>query len=413
MLYSKVLIFLVFILFMAPSLTDANAKHIAKAVFIRDGNLFLLINNEEKQITKGGTVVGSPQWSHDGKWIVYSERVPVKFQQIDKQDVTINVYHLETEKVKQIFHNGYSPKWSPTKNVVSFNFGPTLNISNLTRFYNIATGVSSYAWFPDGSGFILSTSGNLTPKGWTGATLYKKEISENYEEVLLGEAELFLKLPSAVGFGDIKGLAVFAGDMTFSPSGKWLSFVAIPTASMSMDGNMLCVVTSDGKHFKVIDEIIFGVGKPKWAPSTDTLAFIAGGGRIVFGFTNKDLKVKEMPVSFTPENFADLDFDWITNKTIVTSRVQEKPWSNDFSKHPLPSLYAINIETNQQVKITEPPKGYGDYEPVYVKSIDKLTWRRGISINDRGRTLWIANPDGSEARKWLNNVDEIVFYEGN
>jgi hypothetical protein len=408
----RVFIFIVSIIFVAPSLSEANAELEAKAAFIRDGNLFLLINNEEKQLTKGGTVVGRPKWSHDGQWILYSQRIHVKFQQIEKQEVSIFIYHLETGEKKKIFQNGSSPEWSPTKNVISFKFGQTLNISNLTNFYNIATGVSSYAWLPDGNGFILSTSGNLTPKGWTGATLYKKEISDNYEDVLLEEATLFFSLPSAVGFNDKKSLAVFAGDMTFSPTGKWLSFVAIPTASMSMDSNMLCVISSDGKHFKVLDEIIFGVGKPKWAPSTDTIAFIAGGGRIVTGFTNKDLKVKEMPVSYTPEDYADMDFDWITNKSLVTSRVQEKPWSNDFSKHPLPSLYLINIDTKQQIKITDPPEGYGDYEPVYVKAIDKLTWRRGISITDRGRSLWIANPDGSEARKWLNNVDVIEFYEG-
>ncbi|WP_279326855.1 hypothetical protein [Bacillus litorisediminis] len=38
---------------------------------------------------------------------------------------------------------------------------------------------------------------------------------------------------------------------------------------------------------------------------------IAGGGRIVFGFKNKDLKIREMPVygTYTPEELAELDFD--------------------------------------------------------------------------------------------------------
>lgn len=40
--------------------------------------------------------------------------------------------------------------------------------------------------------------------------------------------------------------------------------------------------------------------------------------------------------SYTPENYAELDFDWITDHSIVTSRIVEKEWSNDFSEHPLP-----------------------------------------------------------------------------
>ena len=92
-------------------------------------------------------------------------------------------------------------------------------------------------------------------------------------------------------------------DFNYSPSKKWISFIVSPTASWSMDSNMLCVISSEGKNFKILDEIILHVGKPKWAPSNDTIAYIAGGGRIVLGFKNKDLKIEEMPAStkYTPE----------------------------------------------------------------------------------------------------------------
>jgi hypothetical protein len=50
---------------------------------------------------------------------------------------------------------------------------------------------------------------------------------------------------------------------------------------------MLSVISQKGEGFQVLGEVIFGVGEPKWAPKEDTLAYIAGEGRIVFGFKNK------------------------------------------------------------------------------------------------------------------------------
>ncbi|MGG1401593.1 hypothetical protein ABE288_27810 [Bacillus salipaludis] len=59
-----------------------------------------------------------------------------------------------------------------------------------------------------------------------------------------------------------------------------------------------------------------------------------------------------MPAStkYTPENYIDLDFDWISDNAIVSSRKKEAEWLNDFNKHPLPSLYFINIKTNKRTK---------------------------------------------------------------
>jgi hypothetical protein len=384
------------------------------AAFIKDGNLWTLINNVEKQITDSGKVSGSPKWSSDGKWLLYQNEAPSIIQK-DEQQMELWAYHIETGEKKKIFRDGYAPSWAPHKNIVAFKDGGILDLSDFKRFYNIATGVGDYAWLPDGSGFLLSTSGHLQPDGWTSAILFTKKVNENYQDIILfGGVDHFFTLPREIGVGDNKIIAVYADDLTYSPSSKWISFIVSPTASWSMDSNMLCVISSDGKKFEVLDEIILDIGAPKWAPTSDTLAYIAGGGRIVFGFKNKDLKVREMPVSgtLTPPNYAELDFDWLTDKSIVTSRIEEKEWSNDFSKHPLPSLYRINIEDQKQEKLTTPPKGFGDYNPQYVPSIRKILWFRKKSIIDQNRSLWKANPDGSEAVEWMKNVDTIVFYEG-
>ncbi|MEH7387768.1 hypothetical protein V7147_20565 [Bacillus sp. JJ1521] len=396
-----------------PISVSAEKQAFAKASFIRDGDLWLLVGDEETQITTSKNVYTKPSWSSDGKWLLYQLSTPSEFEK-DQQQSEVWVYNVETHKKKKLFYDGYSPTWSPTKNVVAFTAGGILDISDFSRFYNIATGVNGYTWLPDGSGFLLSSSGVLQPDGWTSSALYTKKVDENYNDIILfGGVKKFFQLPREIGTTDKnKLIAVNADQFEFSPSKKWISFIVSPTASWSMDSNMLCIIDSDGNNFEVLDEIILDIGKPKWAPSEDTLAFIAGGGRIVAGFKNKDLKVREMPVSgtYTPKDFADLDFDWISNESIVTSRVHEQEWTNDFSKQPRPSLFQIDLYNNKQLKITNPPKGFGDYSPQYVPSIKKLVWVRGTSIIDQKRTLWMSNPDGTNSKEWIKNVDEIVFY---
>ncbi|WP_053601369.1 PD40 domain-containing protein [Bacillus sp. FJAT-18017] len=385
-----------------------------KAAFIRDGNLWVLIGGKEKQVTSSGKIQAKPVWSSDGNLLAYQESAPAEFKQNGEQS-ELWVYEIATGEKKKVFHDGHYPKWAPRKNELAFKDGGILDISDLKGFYNIATGVEDYTWFPDGNGFLLSASGTLRPDGWSSATLFKKKLAGNYKDVILfGGVEPFFQLPKEIGTTkDNQLIAVFLSQLTFSPSGKWISFIVSPTASWSMDSNMVCVIDSDGKRFTVLDEIIFEVGSPKWAPSEDTIAYIAGGGRIVFGFKNKDLKVREMPasVTLTPSDYADIDFDWIDNKSLVAARIREQEWSNDFSKHPLPVLYSIDIPTGTQTKLTSPPSGYGDYAPQYVSTAGKLVWLRGESILNKGRTLWRANPDGSQAEKWLDNVDSIVFFE--
>lgn len=415
LMVSRYFIITLCIFLLCPVSIFAEKQETVKASFIRDGDLWLLLNNKETQVTTSKNVYTKPSWSIDGKWILYQLSTPSEFEK-NQQQSEVWAYSVETGEKKKLFYDGYEPSWSQTKNVVAFNASGILDISDFTRFYNIATGVHSYTWLPDGSGFLLSSSGVLQPDGWTSATLYTKKVDDNYNDIVLfGGVEQFFQLPREIGITDKnKLIAVYADQFEYSPSKKWISFIVSPTASWSMDSNMLCVIDSEGKNFNVVDEVIFEVGKPKWAPSNDTLAYIAGGGRIVLGFKNKDLKVREMPASgtYTPTDFADLDFDWLSNESVVTSRIHEQEWTNDFSKHPRPSLFRIDLKSNKQIKITNPPEGFGDYCPQFVPSIKKLVWVRGTSIIDQQRTLWKSNPDGTDAKEWLKNIDEIVFYNG-
>ncbi|WP_027409380.1 TolB family protein [Anoxybacteroides tepidamans] len=407
-MYRLVVLMIVW-LFSFPMFAHANTTrmHDLKATFIRQGNLWLVQGGKEQQITRSGRV-SNPQWSHDGKWVLYQKQVPAKIP-TEKAQTEIWVYNVETKETKHIFHDGYNPQWAPHQNLIAFQDEQTLDVSNFQQFYNIALGVSSYAWWPDGSSLLLSSSAQLRPDGWTNPILFKKEI-----RTFTGtdEAKTFFTIPKELSKGDLKIISIIANHFAFSPSHRWISFIVSPTASWSMDSNMLCVISANGTDFQVLDEVILGVGLPKWAPTRDILAYIAGGGRIVFGFKNKDLKIREWPASasITPEHYAELDFTWKDDRSIITSRIPEREWSNDVTKHPLPSLYHVDIESNKQIKITAPPKGKGDYNPYYIKAVNQLAWFRSDSMFGK-KDLWIANADGTNARQWLKNVEEVAFAE--
>ncbi|WP_175989296.1 hypothetical protein [Bacillus sp. Marseille-Q1617] len=383
-----------------------------KAAFLRGHNLWILAEGEEKQITTSGKVTESPQWSHDGNWVLYQEEAPSEFEQGLQNELW--VYNLTSDERKKIFYDGYAPAWAPNKNEISFLHRGILNISDLHRFYNISGGVDGYSWIPDGSGFILSSQAYFLPDGWTNPIIYVKKLSyplDNLSETK-NIKSLFI-IPKEVGKGENKVMAVGASHFRYSPSQKWISFVVSPTASLAMDSNMLSVISADGETFVALDEIIFGVGEPKWAPKKDILAYIAGSGRIVYGFTNKELKAKEFPVaaSLTPDSYAELDFTWVNDEAIVSSRVKEKEWSNDFKEHPLPVLYLIGLKSDKGRVITDPPVGFGDYNPKYLSSYQKLIWYRGRSITAQHRDVWISSPDGTQAREWVENVEAISVYE--
>jgi hypothetical protein len=389
-----------------------SADSSMKAAFLRGQNVWTLIDGTEQRITNSGKVTEPPQWSHDGQWILYQEEAPSEFEQGIQNELW--VYNLTSGVRKKIFYDGFAPSWAPNKNEVSFLQRGTLNISDLNHFYNIAGGVDGYSWMPDGSGFILSSQAYFLPDGWTNPIIYSKKLSyplDNLSETK--NIKTLYTIPKEVGKGEHKVMAIGASHFRYSPSQKWISFVVSPTASLAMDSNMLSVISADGEDFTALDEIIFGVGEPKWAPNEDILAYIAGSGRIVYGFTNKELKAKEFPAaaSLTPDFYAELGFTWIDDETIVSSRVKEKEWSNDFKEHPLPALYSIKLKSDKGKAITNPPVGFGDYDPYYLSSTQKLMWYRAKSITSDHRDVWVSETDGRDAKKWLENVEVISIYE--
>ncbi|MFL6561157.1 MAG: TolB family protein, partial [Bacillus sp. (in: firmicutes)] len=260
---------LLIILMLLPNLVKAEPlKENVKVAFSRDGFLWTKINGKEEKITKNrAKYPAPPQWSHDGKWILYEVEPKKKLYQNGDYQTEIWVYNLQTKKHKRVTIDGTNPRWSPVENIVAFKSGWVLNVSDLDHFYNIALGVGDYNWMPDGRSFITASSATLRPDGWTNPVIYKIGLEKDLAKVtsLTKNVKQFYTIPSELKKGNVSLLSIDVTDFQFSPDGKWVSFIVSPTASGSMDSNMVCVLSTDGRKFDVLDEIITHVDAPKWA----------------------------------------------------------------------------------------------------------------------------------------------------
>ncbi len=254
----KIVQLLMVLCLMAPSLIHAQTNTSdVKIAFIRDGYLWLKVDDKEEKLTKEkATYNYPPQWSFDGKMLLYQKEVAGNIIDTKGTSNELWVYDVTTKKHRRIFRDGSNPKWSPTENIVAFSAVGVLNIADLEHFYNIALGVDDYAWQPDGKGFIASSSATPRPDGWTHPILYTISI-EGYQNrnLLTKNAKKLFVIPKELGKDDVKIISIGAGSFTYSPNKQWIAFVVSPTASWSMDSDMLCVISVDGKNFEVIDEL--------------------------------------------------------------------------------------------------------------------------------------------------------------
>lgn len=405
------IIMMTFVYLLFPNQTHAETNHSSlKIAYVKDGYLWTKINNKDQKITsKQAAYAYPPQWSFDGQFILYQKEITQSSTESYPTQSEIWVYSLKTKKHTLIFNDGSNPKWSPNRNIIAFLDGGVLNVSDFKQFYNIALGVDDFNWFPDGKSFIASSSASLHPDGWTNPILYKIPLPNDLKnhKILTENVNQFFVIPKNLKKGNVSIPSINASSFQFSPNQKWISFIVSPTASWSMDSNLLCIITTDGKIFEVQDEVIFQVDEPKWAFQKNILGYIAGGGRLVAGFKDKNLKVTEMPAftstNLTPPNFTELGFTWCNDSTIIVSRVVETEWSNDPKKRPKPALFLVNIHEPNQTKITNPPKNLGDYSPIYSTSLNKITWLRRSDLAIAG-DLWMADLNGKNSKILIKKV---------
>ncbi|HDX9506854.1 PD40 domain-containing protein [Bacillus thuringiensis] len=380
------------------SITITSAENNSvKVAFIRHHNLWIKVDGKEKQLTKGENITG-PKWSHDGEWLAYVKG--------EKQNI-LELYRLKDGKKVTPFHSEASNyQWSPTENIIAFIFTGTLNTFDVEKknadFENVSAGVGDYAWYPDGKNFLVSSEAHLLPTGWTGAQLYEvqKDAHMNPHKM-----KHLYALPNE--HDDF--LALVASGFKWSPDQKWISFLAVPTASWSADSNTLCLVRADGSRFEIVDQMLLNTEWFKWAPSKNILAYIEGSGRVAL--ENKHLKIKELPAlqqqTFTPKGYVDWDFTWKNDNVIIVSRAKEGGFETLPEKRPFPSLYEINSTSDKQYQITKSSNKQGNYHPIFMKKSNQLIWIR----SDRKKAnIWIAHSDGKHEKKWIENVDIPEWY---
>jgi hypothetical protein len=399
----RVLLFVILICFQNSPMVNAEVS--LTATFIRDHQLWLKKGNQETQLTKDQYVY-SPKWSHDGRFIAYIDG--------DEQGEKSNlfIYDLKEKESYQPYVTIQTSefKWSPVKNQLAYNSGGVLNVTKEKNdrpngFENVSLGVSDFEWFPNGEEFIVSSQANLLPTGWGPVQLFRIPVDANLNAATIKPFYTIQTNPSDL-------FAISADYFKWSSDGKWVSFLATPTASWSNDSNTLCVLSSQGDQFQPIGNMLGYQDWMKWAPSTNQLAYISGEGR--FFVENKQAKIAEMPSStqqkeYTPAGYVDLDVEWFSPDAVIVARAKEnKEWNEGPVPTMFTALYDINLKSKVQQQITFPKKKELDVDPQVVES--HLTWFRTKEKEHKGE-VWVKDASNGKDSIWIKNVDSApIFY---
>lgn len=369
-----------------------------KAAFLRQGDIWLQTGEQERRLTEDEQA-HRPLWSPDGQWLAYTSG-----------ERSIRLIHPTSGERIEI-SSGVNYQWSPVANLLAFQDGEVLQVTDVNKavqekFQNAALGVGNYSWLPDGSGFLVSTDAQLLPDGWSDISIYEVPFVYGQE---MQKARLLVRIPSQ----SKSFFAVRTGEFQWSADRKWISFIALPTASLSADSNTLCVMFRNGKKIIPAGEVLGYDDWIAWSPSGDMLAFIAGSGRDAT--TGKKLTVKRPPFRkqsvYTPQGFADRDPVWEDNRYIVVSRIQESAGGGAAPQPgaPQPFLARVDVENGTSAVLTSPQGTNGDYKPVYIPSSRYMSW---VRTNRETASVWISGPDGSAGREWIGQMDVAPDYYG-
>ena len=401
----KIRVLLFLMIFLCFQVGIASAESPLTAAFIRDHQLWIKQGEKEVQLTKGA-YVRSPKWSYDGRFIAYTDG--------DESGEKSELFIYDIEKKESFQHyphvNTFSFKWSPVRNQLAYLDGGVLNITKVRNgrpsgFNNVSLGVTKFDWFPNGKELIVSTEAALLPTGWGPIRLYKVEADANLSK---DKIHSFHTIKNENDF-----FAIYIDYFKWSSDGNWVSMLAIPNASSAMDSNALCVLSSKGKQFQKIGNMLRDKNWIKWAPASNQLAYISGEGR--FFVKDKKTAIADMPAIknekvYTPEGFVDLDLEWLSPNEVIVARAKE---NLEWNEGPVPSmytaLYVIDIGSSIQKQITFPKKGQLDRNPLLVG--DQLTWMRRSSEYRPGE-VWVKDGVNGAEYVWLKNVEEApVFYQ--
>lgn len=378
----KILICLLLFL-LIPISVSANGNDSLKAAFIRGEDLWIKIGSKESRLTTGEQI-RYPKWSADGSRLAYLKG--------DVSQGELWLYHLKTKKhIKVASGVGSNFQWSPRGIAIGFQVSKTLYVFNSTQTKLVDPNIENFSWLPDGNGLLTSA----------------KESEALDSDIIL--RKVFLN----GGGKDFYTVAVNRDEYFVSTSGfkwskdkKWVSFLLVPTASLSADGNTLCILSSDGKVFQKVDEMLNDEGWFEWAPAKNDLGYISGVGREAT--INKKLTVIKVPSMtkkvITPQGYADREFTWFNNSTLYVSRVKESEWV-DVEKRPLPSLYKLDLMANKQLKLTSLLANEGDFAPVIAR--DKLVW---IRTDRKTANVFVSPTKFFKEKVWIKDINVASSY---
>ncbi|MBM7620112.1 hypothetical protein JOC95_001965 [Bacillus tianshenii] len=407
----KIWLTLVLLMFLIPSTKAAEANGL-QAAFIRDKALWLYMDGSEVLLQENLSI-SNLGWSKDGQWLSFEEK-----SETEGEEPAIWLYHVPTNTHTKLKMVGHDVQWNPKKNSFAFLTGSFLSVvefkDNKPIIHQLNGGVSHFSWDAEGENLIASASAVMFPDGWSHPRLYEvKWDAEHKNQELDVKVEPLLTISSPLKLDDLSILSIDAENFNWSKDGKLLAFVVSPTASWSEDSNMLTVFVKENKVLIPMGEILREKGWIKWAPSKSHLASIQGGGRLRGGVKNKRLTVQSVLPSqtkiFTPDGFADVNFDWLDDTRIVVARGKESDTLADFRS----GLILINSKEDEQKSSGKPfvdlPEGFSDEKPVTLKKHKMLSW---IRTDANGwKSVWMSGLDGSDARKLIEGVNDVKWFD--
>ncbi|MBB6733156.1 TolB family protein [Cohnella zeiphila] len=364
-----------------------------RAAYVRGGDLWIREGSVERQLTTGQRAAG-PKWSFDARWIAYA--AGENGRELWVRPAGEGEGHLVSRVAGDRF------EWAPSLNRLAYREGNRIDWIDAERPgqpINAASGIGNFSWLPGGGGFVASSESELKPDGgWTPVRILKIPLSAQ------GDAARFRTLYTLPDRSD-DFFAVGTSFFRWSADGRWMAFLAKPTASLSADSNTLCVLSADGSSFQQLDKMAGGEQQFAWAEGDDRLAYIAGEGREAT--SNKRLETADIPLGrptiHTPAGFVDQTPAWKGDRRILVSRAREqKEWATEPAKRPFPYLVEVGLRGKRERRVTSPSSAHGDYAPVYLPASRTLAWVRS---DRRSADVMIVGAGGGPARVWIRRID--------
>lgn len=365
--------------------------------FLRDGDLWLKEGRSERLVSALPDPIRKAAWSADGAWLAYETREP---------SYEIWAYRLKSDESVRICKGCADARWSHRGAKLAYRADGeayTIDLENGSGAaldpVRRARGVGQLGWLPDDRGLLVSSLPLRRNGEWQPLTLSVVRLGAGVES---STRPLFtLPAPSEAFF------AVSVSEFRWSPDGRWVAFVAEPTASLSMDANSLCLLSADGTRFLTIGTMLSREDWYRWAPRKNRIGFIDGEGR--FEISNKRFEYRDAPAAgepiLTPAGMMDLGFAWLSADAVVVPRAPELSWDEGPAPNATPSLYALDLKSGKAKRLTTPPTGSGDFNPDYIASAGRLTWVRSTGPDRRPSDVWISTKRGANASVFIRDVD--------